>query len=346
LQYAKVEKKSTAKCDAESYSNYLLVVPHNRGCTRLAKAMQGLSHDSVNRFLEREEFEPGDLFERVKGYLQLRGGTLSVDDTVLDKPYSDPKKNELIGFHYSGKHHDVVPGICMVVLFYTDAKGVKLPVNWRIYHSTLGKTKNELFLEMLEEVLEWGLKPALVTGDSWYASLNNFKRLRREKLNFLFAVESDRLISNQPKQYQNVSQVEVPEEGLWTHLKNFDFVTLFRTQENEKARHYVYWRKDEQAACRPDFDKGHAEHWNIECFNRVFKQCCNAEHFLVRSKKAVQNHLFCAFVAFAKLEIMVRRQFQQNWYALQYQIEQAIIQNFIQLDILPKLNFTHTVSMN
>lgn len=330
----------------ECYSNYLLVAPHNRGCTRLAGAMQGLSHDSINRFLEREDFEPGDLFNQVKGYLRLQGGTLSVDDTVLDKPYSDPKKNEWIGFHYSGKHHSVVKGICIVILFYTDTKGVKLPVNWRIYHSTLGKTKNELFLEMLEEVLAWGLNPALVTGDSWYASLGNFKRLRREGLNFLFAVESDRLISNQPKHYQHVSQVEVPQEGLWTHLKNFGFVTLFRTRENGQARHYVYWRRDEQAATRSDFDKGHAEHWNIECFNRTFKQCCNAERFLVRSKKAVQNHLFCAFVAFVKLEIMVRRQLQQNWYAFQHQIEQTIIQNFIQHDTLPKLNFIHPISKN
>ncbi len=330
----------------ERYSDYLLVVPINRGCTRLAGAMQGLSHDSINRFLEREDFEPRDLFNQVKGYLQLRGGTLSVDDTVLDKPYSNPEKNEWIGFHYSGKHHEVVKGICIVVLFYTDPKGVKMPVNWRIYHSALGKTKNGLFLEMLQEVLDWGLKPALVTGDSWYASLDNFKYLRRKRLNFLFAVESDRLISNAPKQYQNVSQVEVPQEGLWTHLKNFGFVTLFRQIQHEQARHYVYWRSDEQAASRRDFDKGHAEHWNIECFNRAFKQCCNAEHFLVRSEKAVQNHLFCAFVAFAKLEIMVRQQLQQNWYALQQQIEQTIIQNFIQLDALPKLNFTHTISMS
>ncbi len=154
----------------ERYSDYLLVVPINRGCTRLAGAMQGLSHDSINRFLEREDFIPKDLFEQVKSHFRLQGGILSVDDAVLGKPYSNPEKNEWIGFHYSGKHHDVVKGICLVVLFHTDVRGVKLPVNWRIYHSSLGKTKDELFLEMLEDVLEWGLKPALVRGDSRYAS--------------------------------------------------------------------------------------------------------------------------------------------------------------------------------
>lgn len=47
-----------------------------------------ISHDSVNRFLYREAYSPLDLFEEVRGTLNLKGGTLSVDDTVLDKPYS------------------------------------------------------------------------------------------------------------------------------------------------------------------------------------------------------------------------------------------------------------------
>ena len=50
----------------------------------------GISHDSVNRFLKREKYEPKDLFNEGKNniFKSLIGGTLSVDDSVLDKPYS------------------------------------------------------------------------------------------------------------------------------------------------------------------------------------------------------------------------------------------------------------------
>lgn len=341
-----LKKNSTAKCDVELYSNYLLIVPKNRGCTRLAQGMDNLEHDSINRFLEREDFLPEDLFAQVKGRIVLGGGTLSVDDTVLDKPYSNPEKNEWVGFHWSGKHGKVVQGICVVTLFYTDGKGVKVPVNWRIYHSREGKTKNELFREMLAEVLKWGLQPGLVTGDSWYASTENFKDLRDKKLNFLFAVSSDRLISNEPKQYEQVSQAKVPDQGLYTHLKHFGFVTLFRKHHPDEVRHYIYWRADDQVATLEDFEKGHAQHWAIETFHRAIKQCCNAERFLVRSKKAVQNHLFCALYAFVKLEVLVRQQIYHNWYALQQQMEQDIIRTFIHHDTLPKLGLKHIVSMN
>lgn len=61
------------------------------GCTRLAEIMEDLSDDSVNRFLLRERYEPQDLFNGVSSDINLIGGTKSYDDTVIDKPYSDPK---------------------------------------------------------------------------------------------------------------------------------------------------------------------------------------------------------------------------------------------------------------
>lgn len=48
----------------------------------------GISHDSVNRFLLRESYEPQDLFNEAKKLPGVVGGTLNVDDSTLDKPYS------------------------------------------------------------------------------------------------------------------------------------------------------------------------------------------------------------------------------------------------------------------
>ena len=54
-----------------------------------------ISHDSVNRFLYLEAYSPLDLFEEVRGTLNLKSCTLSVNDTVLDKPYSQYMELEL-----------------------------------------------------------------------------------------------------------------------------------------------------------------------------------------------------------------------------------------------------------
>ncbi|MBW4586363.1 MAG: hypothetical protein KME33_14365 [Aetokthonos hydrillicola CCALA 1050] len=102
--------------------------------------MEDLSHDSVNRFLLRERYEPRDLFEEIKLCINLVGGTLSGDDTVIDKPHSDPKLTELIGYYYSGRHHRKVKGIQLITLYYTDSSGKSVPVNccyW--FYSTIIK---------------------------------------------------------------------------------------------------------------------------------------------------------------------------------------------------------------
>ncbi len=64
-------------------------------CCRLAEIMN-ISHDSANRFLLRETYEPEDLFNEAKTNLNLIGGALNVDDSMLDKPYS--QKMALVGY--------------------------------------------------------------------------------------------------------------------------------------------------------------------------------------------------------------------------------------------------------
>ncbi len=138
---------------------------------------------AVNRFLERERYEPKDLFEENKSYINLTGGTLSGDDTVIEKLYSTPDKTELIGYYWSGKHQKPIKGINLITLYYTDINGVSVPVNYRIYNKQDGKTKNDYLREMVDEVISWGIKATNITTDGWYASKQNLKFFRDKVLN-------------------------------------------------------------------------------------------------------------------------------------------------------------------
>ena len=171
------------------YSAYLMSDPINSSCVRLSEIMKNISHDSVNRFLNRERFTGQDLYNESAKELNLVGGSLSVDDSVLDKPYSNPDHADLIDYFWSGKHHKVVKGINLITLFYVDVTGKCLPVNFRIYDKKQKKTKNDHFRAMLTELLSWGLQPAVITGDAWYSGLNNLKHIRKNGLDFLFGVE-------------------------------------------------------------------------------------------------------------------------------------------------------------
>jgi hypothetical protein len=131
---------------------FLLSEPNAVSCLRVGEVLE-MSHDSVNRFLHRETYSPEDLFNEAKRSIDLVGGTLSVDDSVLDKPYAH--HIAFLGYFWSGKHHAVVKGINLITMYYTDPKGRHLPVNFRIYDKSDNKTKNDYFLEMLAEVIKW-----------------------------------------------------------------------------------------------------------------------------------------------------------------------------------------------
>src|SRR5215213_3946502 len=96
--------------EASDYIAYLLSEPKGSSCVRSGKVLQ-VSHDEVNRFLASGKFTGKDLFDKALPLIEPIGGTASVDDTVIDKPFSDSEKTELVSKFYSGRHHLTVLGI-------------------------------------------------------------------------------------------------------------------------------------------------------------------------------------------------------------------------------------------
>lgn len=234
----KRSKPSTAKCDLDIYTWFLLAEPKYSGCSRLAEILDELSHDSVNRFLLRERYEPKDLFEEIKGNINLIGGTLSGDDTVIEKLYSDPNLTAFLGYFWSGNLHRPVKGINLITLYYTDRNGKSVPVNYRLYNKKEGKTKNDYLREMITEVIAWGLKPKIVTADTWYSSKENLKFLRNQKLGFLMGIAKNRQVSLRPGEYTQVENLDIPEDGLVVHLKQFGQVKVFRKTFKKEVERY------------------------------------------------------------------------------------------------------------
>jgi hypothetical protein len=140
----KLSRPSTAQCNLDEYVLFLLSEPKQGGCCRLSELLPEASHDSVNRFLLRERYEAKDLFETCKSTINLIGGILSVDDTVIEKLYSNPKKAELISYFWSGKYHKTIKGVNLITLYYSDADGRSMPVNYRIYDKEEAKKYSQV----------------------------------------------------------------------------------------------------------------------------------------------------------------------------------------------------------
>lgn len=143
--------------------------------------------------------------------------------------------------------------------------------------------------------MSWGVKPRIVTGDSWYSGVENLKFLRNQKLGFLFGVEKNRTASTEPGKYRQVSSLAIPDQGLRTHLRGFGFIKLFRKDfKKEDSRHYVLYLPAQDALNqinRSEFMTIHDTHWGIESFHRAIKQVCGICRFMVRDSQAIKTHI-------------------------------------------------------
>jgi putative transposase len=81
--------------------------------------------------------------------ITLDKGLLIIDDTTLDKPYAS--QMGLVTRHWSGKHHQVVQGINLISLVWSDGDAA-LPCDYRLYNKDQdGLGKNDHFRQMLQQ---------------------------------------------------------------------------------------------------------------------------------------------------------------------------------------------------
>ena len=194
-------------------------------------------------------------------------------------------------------------------------------------------------MEMLDEVLEWGLRPNGVTGDSGYSSIANLKRVKNNLMGFMCAVESNRLVSLEKGTWIPVRKLEIPEEGMRVWLRRFGAVKLFRKRLKNQLRHYVVFLPNEESDHtfkRADFQKLHDQHWKIEQYHRMIKQVCSIEKFQVRLKVPILNHIFSSLCGYIHLQKMQWTKIIVNAYQWQRSLYQIEVKNFISGFIIDK----------
>lgn len=113
---------NSSKCTDLDYINFLIAASTVFSCTEAARCYPSTtnapSHDCFTRLLQKQPSDTEPLWDEVRKFVSLKGGYLIVDDTVLDKPYSE--KIGFVRYQWSGKHHRTVKGIGLITLIWTD----------------------------------------------------------------------------------------------------------------------------------------------------------------------------------------------------------------------------------
>jgi hypothetical protein len=287
----------------EDYINFIIATPRDVTATEAGRVQpesrNAPAHDAFTRLLQRLEPDAETLWEEAKTQIDLTSGILVLDDSTLEKPYSE--RNALVYRHWSGKQKEVVGGINLITLLWSD--GVRcVPVDYRIFDKdTDGKTKNDHFSEMLLTAFERDFNPQLVCFDSWYASVENLKLCRSLGWHFLTRLKSNRQIRISGGTLQAVCEAGLGGgNGTIVWLKGFGQIKVFRVRATDGASEY--WATSLQQMTEREREREAKSAWRIEMYHRALKQQCLIERAQVRRRRPVINHVGLCIRAFVRIE--------------------------------------------
>jgi putative transposase len=311
---------------AEEYIHFLLASPTQVTATEAARTLGDAAHDAFNRLLYRQPSDTTAIWQEAKALVSMKSGALVLDDSTLDKPYAHDI--ELVVYHWSGKHHDVVKGINLLTLLWTGGKAL-IPCDFRLYDKPLGgHTKNESFRAMLATARDRGLRPSIVLFDTWYASLENLKFIRDKiRRPWMTRVAANRQVNPEGRGNRAISEIEIPPWGRRVHLRGYGFVRVFRTLDAEGTPQY--WATSELEMMEDERAVYAQQGWGIEVYHRGLKQCCNVERCQARRTQAQWGHIQLSLRAFLRLEAY-RLRTGISWYQTKLKILRGAIRDFIE----------------
>jgi hypothetical protein len=292
-----------ASVSDQNYIDFLIATPKVCSALEAAKVQpcfpESPSHDCFTRLLNSLEPDPEILWLEAKASVRLGDGVLVLDDSVLDKPYS--RHIQLVGRHWSGKHHRVVSGIDLVSLVWTDGDRT-VPCDYRIFHTSEKLTKNDHFRNMLLEAKERGFQPQCVCFDSWYGSCENLKFLRDQMgWIWLTRLKANRLVNKDRQALKPVSQTEIASSGTVVWLKGYGLVKVFKIVST--GGDVEYWATSDLEMSELTRLTYAEWSWGIEDYHKAIKQCTQIEKCQARSGRAQRNHIGMALRAFLRLAV-------------------------------------------
>lgn len=298
----------TARVTKKTYIEYLIHTPVNYTASNLAEHLSSVSHDAVSDFLQRGKATAAMIWDLAQERIcNEENGYLILDDSVQDKNYS--QRIELVKKQYSGAHHRLVRGIGVVNLVHYHPHSSFTPIDYRIYAPVQdGKSKQTHAQEMIISAkAEKRIRASILLMDSFYASVENFKKFHRMELIFVSQLKANRLVSlTKEGGYMHLQDLKWDEQalkyGISVKLKELPFrLQLFKVVAPNGDIDWVVTNYSEQITA--DVIKSHNDiRWKIEEMHRELKQLTGIQQCQSRRARSQRNHISYCYQAWFALK--------------------------------------------
>lgn len=333
------------KTAIDGYCQYLLSTQVNYTCTHFAEHVDGLSHDSVHRFLRDEKLTPRLLWEQAQPLIvQSSYAYIIFDDTVLDKRHS--RAIEMARRQYSGNAHGIIKGIGVVNCLYLDPINQQFwLLDFRVFDpGTDGKSKLDHVQDMLRSLKHRGVLYQTVLMDSWYATADMMKYLIKEGKTFYCPIKSNRKVdgSGGEEPYKPVDGLTWSEQelkqGKLVKLHRFPLdvkVKLFRVEVSTHRTDYIVTNDAGQSDAQA-VKEICSLRWCVEQLHREEKQLTGIEQSQCRLARAQRNHILAATLVWTRL-----KQIAYAYNQTIYQLKKGLLDEYMRQQLTnPSIAFS------
>jgi Transposase DDE domain len=323
------------------YTDYLISSTGQTSALGLSRLLDNeISHDSITRFLSKNEFNSKTLWQSVKPLIRQHENEkccLVFDDCIIEKAYTD--ENPLICWHWDHSKQRNVKGINLLSAFYvcptTDANGfdrepIRIPVMFELILKTVfyfdekkkkecrksAVTKNELMQTMISQCIHNQLIFKYILADSWFASTDNMHFIDKKDKFFIFEIQDNRLCvlaedqKDKPakkSQWINIKSLNIADNTptlVWFKDMNFPVLVtkqVFKNEDNQQVG-VRFLVSNDLSLSHDDFVQLYKKRWSIEEYHKSLKQNACIAKSPTRTLTTQTNHIYCAIWAYVKLE--------------------------------------------
>lgn len=311
------------------YTDYLISSFGLTTGTGLSLLLNGVvSHDRLQRFLGSRAKSGKDLWWVVKPYVrqvQREDGVIIIDDSIAEKPYTD--ENEIICWHYDHTSGQNIKGINFITALY-HVNGVSLPVNYHLVEKTERFTdkksgqqkrrssvsKNDIYRQLLKQVLQNQIPFRYVLNDVWFASAENMLFVKHDlKRDFVMPMKTNRklalsLEAKQAGRYGRLDSLAI-EAGtvMAIYLEGVDFPLALVKQvftNEDGSIGILYLVTSDLNLTFDQITALYNKRWNVEPYHKSLKQNAALSKSPTKTVTTQSNHVFASLCAYIKLEML------------------------------------------
>ena len=320
------------------YCLFLLTSHTNFTITQYADLSPNLSHDSINRFMQKDKMTSRLVWEHVKDDIVASpSGCIIFDDTVLDKNHSH--SIELVHRQYSGNKHGIIKGIGMVNCLYVNPDtGQYWILDYRIFDPDGdGKSKIDHVKDMLLRlVARREITFDRVLMDTWYAAKDFMLLIDSLGKIYYCPLRDNRLVDDSAGQRKYcradslIWSMNEKAHGKMIKIRGFPGshrVKLFRVEVSTNRTDWVATNDFAQNSTDATQDVCGIR-WKVEQFHRELKQLTGVEKCQCRKARIQRNHIACAVLVWIRLTAIARKMERTI-----YDLKHSMLSNFLRQEL-------------